>query len=194
MMVATVEAAENAGAEEAGASLPSDHPTDRLIRELIASRRKATAEEVEQIFERLATAPFDQRQVVVRVRHRGLSYAGLTLGARASSLDYHLIQRVVVEQQWPRGTTRESFLADIARVVHSPAAKVAVYERRGGHIAVVVVDTDRVLPAASIGPRPERQLLVVYSADRAMIVTTYQLSEINVTGIPKDVRWLERQT
>jgi len=39
--------------------------------------------------------------------------------------------------------------------------------------------------------KPERQLLVIYSADRGIIVTGYQFSELPETGIPSEARWLK---
>jgi hypothetical protein len=75
------------------------HPTDQLIRALVASGRPATDEEAELIVERLATAPFDQRPVPVPLKLRGINYRGQVLGARASSLTVHLVKRVVEERQ-----------------------------------------------------------------------------------------------
>ncbi len=34
------------------------------------------------------------------------------------------------------------------------------------------------------------EILVVYSADRGMIITGYQLSSLSQTGIPAEARWL----
>ena len=57
----------------------SQHRVDQLIRELIRRGRAATADEIEQIIERMATAPFDERVVPVPTRLRGLSYHGRML-------------------------------------------------------------------------------------------------------------------
>lgn len=78
----------------------SQHPADRLIRELIQTGRAATEDEIERIVERMATAPFDTRIVRVRVAARGVSYRGQTLGARADSLTFHLVKRVALDRQW----------------------------------------------------------------------------------------------
>ncbi len=75
------------------ASRFSQHPVDRLIRELVQSQRPATPDEIERIIERMAAAPFDARLVRVARQHRGLTYQGHTLAARADSLAYHLTGR-----------------------------------------------------------------------------------------------------
>lgn len=60
----------------------------------------------------------------------------------------------------------------------------------GGHIAVMVAPTDEVIPPERQGWRPFPQLMVVYSADRGMIVTGYQFSDLAQTGIPAEAQWL----
>ena len=70
--------------------MQGEHPADRLIREMIATRRRATPEEVAAIVARMANAPFDRRIVPVRVVERGVAYQGHSLGAREDSLRYHL--------------------------------------------------------------------------------------------------------
>ena len=120
--------------------------------------------------------------------------ARLCFGGLRVRGQYHLAQRVVIDEQWAPGTTLADYFADITRAVHSPVADVAVYERRGGSIAITVVDTEAVLPLERRGPRSARHLLVVYSADRAIIVSAYQFSAFGVTGIPEDALWLKRRS
>ena len=158
---------------------------------MIATARQPAPEEIQQIIDRTATAPFNPSVVPVRVEHQGLTYQGRTLATREDSLTYHLIQRVVVEGQWAHGTTAGQFLADLQHAVRDPSARLAIYQRRGGAIAATVTPTDRVLPPGRRGANSERNLLVVYSADRSMIVSGYQFSEVTSTGIPKDARWLK---
>jgi hypothetical protein len=93
--------------------LLSQHPIDRLIRELIATRRFALPEEIDRIVERIASAPFDpQSDTSVLTEHRGLTYLGQTLGPRASALAYHLVKRVVIDRQWSFGTSSVEYLTD----------------------------------------------------------------------------------
>ncbi len=169
----------------------SQHPADRLIRELLQSGRQATAAEVEQILERMVSAPFNTASVRVPPGERGTSYQGRTLGASAPSIEYHLAKRVVIEQQWAPGTTAAEYLEDLRRAIRDPAARLAVYGRWGDHLAATVTPTGRVLDAARQGPRREAQLFVVYSADRGMIVTGYQFSTLAAVGIPAGARWLK---
>ena len=168
----------------------SAHPVDRLIRELLATRRAATDDEIERIVERMATAPFDPRVVRVRQEHRGLRYQGRTLGARAPSSFYHLVQRVVDERQWAVGTTLSDYLGDLWRAVRTPECRLAIFERRGGSMAAGLTPTDLVVPTQRRGLRPLRDLLVVYSADRGIIVSGYQCSGLQTVGIPEDALWL----
>ncbi len=83
----------------------SQHPTDRLIRELIGTKRAATAAEIAQIRGRMATAAFSREIRRVPRKDRGYSYQGHVLGAHADSLTYHLTKRVVIEEQWAHGTS-----------------------------------------------------------------------------------------
>lgn len=164
---------------------------EELIRTLIQTGREATRAEVRRIIGHVAAAPFDPCAVPVSTDQRALTYQGSPLGSRADALFYHLVQRVVVERQWAAGTTPDRYLADLRQAVCVPQARLAIYFRRGGHIAMTVTPTDRVLPPSrrGVGELPNR--LVVYSADRGIIVTGYQFSTIEATGIPKEVRWLK---
>ena len=86
------------------------HPADRLIRDLIRGHRAAAPDAIEQIVERMATAPFEPRDLRVKVRHRGLRLHGRVLGAREPSLFYHLVQRVAIDEQWAARTTADQYL------------------------------------------------------------------------------------
>jgi hypothetical protein len=78
----------------------SGHPVDRLIRELIATRRPVTSEEVESILGRIATAEFNSRTVRVPNAERGVEYGNRRLLARDDSLFIHLVRRVVLVKMW----------------------------------------------------------------------------------------------
>ena len=168
----------------------SSHPVDQLIRELIRTGRQATPEEIEQIVERMATAPFESRVRRVRPRERGTSYLGQVLGAYAKSLPYHLIKRVVMDKQWAEGTTEEQYMSDLQRAVHSPDARLVVYRRQGGAIAATLCPTDTSLPPIRRGADVLPLLLVVYSADRGIIISGYQISALDQADIPREALWL----
>lgn len=169
---------------------PSQHPADRLIRELIQTGRRPTPSEFGQIIERLATVPFDRRLVPVPLGLRGLSYQGQILGARADSLTCHLVRRVVDERQWASGTTAAQYVSDLRRAVRAPNARLAVYRRRGGHIAIVLAPTDLAVPTARRAAETLPEVLVVYSADRGIILSGYQVTGLAETGVPEDALWL----
>lgn len=168
------------------------HPVDRLIHEAAQFGREITSAEIGQILERIATAPFNPRVVRVPVEERELSYYGEILGARASSLTYHLFKRVVVEGQWALGTTTVEYLKDLRHAVRHPDAQCAVYYRRGGVIAATVTLTRAVVPKARLGPNAQPLLFVAYSADRGVVISGYQIRSLDTLAIPENARWLKR--
>lgn len=171
--------------------MQGEHPADRLIREMIATRRRATPEEVAAIVARMANAPFDRRIVPVRVVERGVAYQGHSLGAREDSLRYHLIKRVAINEQWADGATIHSYLADLRQAVLAPTARLLVYERRGGAIAATITPTSDVLESARQGSGSLPNLLVIYAVDRGAVITGYQFSTWEKTGLPEEVIWLK---
>lgn len=171
-------------------ALFSQHPVDRLIREIIATRRTVLADEIDRIVDRIATAPFDPEPAApVRMKHRGLTYQGHTLGARASALSYHLFKRVVDEDQWAFGTTSAEYLADLRETARMPNARVVVYERRGGGMAVVLGPNH--LAPHKLGPAALPWIVVVFSADRGTMISGYQASSVAEVNIPEDGLWLK---
>ncbi len=168
----------------------SRHPADRLIRELIGTRREATNHEIAQIVERMAAAPFHPAVLPVPIHLRGLAFQGRTIGEREDALTCHLIKRVVADRQWTEDTSAADYLADLRRAVRAPAAWLALYTRRGGHMAVTLTPTADAVPSARRAASSLPEILVVYSADRGMIITGYQVSSSSQTGIPTEARWL----
>ncbi len=116
----------------------SQHPTDRLIRELVDDERSATGAEIAAILVRIASAPFDPRPVSVPPALRGLTYNAQTLGTHASSLDLHMVKRLIVERQWSGSTTTTQYLSDLRRAVRAPETRISTYVRRGGYIVGAV--------------------------------------------------------
>lgn len=169
----------------------SRHPADQLIRELIATGRAATAEEVGRIVARLATAPFDPRVRKVRQKERGVVYQGRTIGAREGSLFYHLAKRVVVERQWADGTTASQYVADLQHSARSPVARLVLYNDRSGALVATITPTGAVVPPERQGPSPLPHLLVVYAAARGWIITGYQFSTLDRVRIPREALWLK---
>jgi hypothetical protein len=167
----------------------SQHPADQLIRELLATGREATTAEIDQIAERLGTAPFDGRVVPVSLRHRGLAYQGRTLGGREATLWLHLTLRVVYDEQWAPGTTVAEYLSALREAIRAPSARLVIYTRRGGRIASIL--TPNAIPAHRLGAKPETWVCVVYAVDRGTILSGYQASSPRAVSIPGDARWLK---
>lgn len=159
-----------------------------LVRSLIDADRVVTDEEVEQILQRIETAPFNPASVAVRPRHRALSYQGRRLEAHEPSLVYHLVKRVLVDEQWAVGTTGEEYIADLRRAIRITGARLLVYRRWDEHVAAVAAPNP--VPVARLGPKARALLYVVYSADRDIILTGYQVGSVDRIRLPEDARWL----
>lgn len=166
----------------------SSDAADRLIRELIETKRAATSAEIGQIIGRMATAPFDPRDRSVPSELRGATFRGRRLGGRGPSLSVHLAERILLNKQWANGTTEDEYAADLQRAVRDPRARLVVYARRGGHMAGILVPTN--VPESRRGQDALPWLYVVYSADRGTIVSGYQASSRQALTIPEDARWL----
>ena len=61
---------------------------------------------------------------------------------------------------------------------------------RGGPIATTMTPTTQVIPTRRRGARSLPILLVIYSADRGMIISGYQVSAVGLVRIPAEARWL----
>ncbi|MDP9363005.1 MAG: hypothetical protein M3Q10_02025 [Chloroflexota bacterium] len=168
----------------------SPHPVDRLVRELVRTRCPAGPGDAGRVIDRLANAPFDPRVIRTRLRERGIAYQGRSLGMHEASLFVHLVRRVVVDEQWSTGTSGEQYTNDLRAAARAPGSRLAVYARRGGHLVAAVAPAQEVVEATRRGPRFGPILLVVYSADRGIILTGYQVDEVESVPLPEDVRWL----
>ena len=168
----------------------SGHPVDRLIHELIQSRRHADPEEIARILDRIATARFDPRLVRVPVEERGIAYGSRQLLPWDHSLFVHLVRRVVLDQQWTMGTTAEEYVQDLHRAARVGGVRLVVYTRRGGAIAGILAPTTSAVPAVRLGSGTSQLLFVVYSADRGFIISGYHVPSRDALAIPEDAQWL----
>ncbi len=173
-----------------GQEQPQQHRADQLIRELIAFSRAASAEEIALILERMASVRFVDTIAHIPIKHRGLTYQGRTLTARADSLFYHLVKRVVVEGQWVSGTSEEQYVADLRRTVQVPGARLLAYTRWGEAFTATITPTRQAVPPERQGANALPQILVVYSADRRAIVTGYMFTTLQELDIPGEIVWL----
>lgn len=168
----------------------SPHETDRLVRRLIRTGRTATIQDINRIAERVGKAPFDT-SIVTTGPLAGTTYLGHTLQTRDRADWLHLVKRVMLEKQWKEGTQLGEYIADIQNAARV-ATRISIYERRGGHVAMFLAPTAGVIPASRIGPSMLPETVVIYSADRGMIITGYQVSGLATVAIPGNARWLRR--
>lgn len=167
---------------------------DQLICEIIRTAREPRLAEIGLILKHVATASFGIRPVRVRRRDRGLAYLGVTLGDRTAPLAYHLVKRVVGqdEKQWAFGTTADEYLLDMRQAARAPGAHLALYERNLEYLAAVIALTADAVPVERRGPGALPNILVVYSASRGRIVTGYQFSRLDALDIPEVAKWFDR--
>jgi hypothetical protein len=168
----------------------SQHPVDILIRRIIGGERSAKQGEIEQIIERIGSAPFDDRLFRVPQELLADTALNLSLGERESSLVIHHARRLR-EEQWAPATTVAEYLSDLRASVRSADARLALYFRRGGHMAASIGSTELVIPKGHRGAGAAASVLVVFSADRGALVSGYQFSDLSTVAIPGDALWLK---
>jgi hypothetical protein len=166
----------------------SGDPTDALIHELVRSGRAARPEEVRQIRERLATAPFNSQLIRVPTRERGLGYQGRVVQARDDSAFVHLVRRVVKEKQWADGTNVSEYLEDLHQVAGDPSSRIVLYDSGRGPVAGAF--GPNTIPSERLGRHAELYVFMVYSVDRSSIITGYQVSDMSKVSIPTGAQWL----
>lgn len=169
----------------------SQHPVDRLIRHLVATSLAPSDDQIGAILDRLATAPFDHREIRVPPSERGLGGRASTLGQRARSLDYHLIKRVTIDRAWSSATRPIDYVSDLQHVARAASCRLYILRRRGGHLAVAFAPTSQVIPPVRLGQDAQAWVLVVYSADWGIIVTGYQTNDEPATRLPREATWLK---
>lgn len=153
--------------EESGGGFQVDyspHPIDRLIRELIQTNRPSTVEEARQIAARMAEAEFP-------------------------TASHHLTRRIE-EEQWAPGTLVSEYVTHLRTAAQHARSRILVYLRRGGHVAAAVGNRIDHVPTWAGGAGALPLLVVVYSADRGVILTGYQASSLARIAFPTSARWL----
>ena len=101
-----------------------------------------------------------------------------------------MVKRIMVDGQWRIGTTAPQYVEDLRTAIQDAATRIDVFEQRGGVISVAIAATSVAVPANRLEPSPLESLLVVYSADRDIIVSGYQFSSMEEVSIPEEARWL----
>lgn len=151
-------------------------PADALILELIDTGRQATADELKAIIEHVAQAPFATylSRVPGRVR-RPLAQMGIVTPARMPSVEWHLLERVYLDEQWPVGATVAQYMADLQQAVRHPDVQVWTYRYYGEPFAGFLAPSH-----VQQVPQPEAYIFVSYSPTYDTITTGYQTSGIAV--------------
>lgn len=145
-----------------------------IILKLIATSRLATSDEVDTIIDHIAQAPFATylSRVPGRIR-RPLAQIGIPTAAKMASVEWHLLERVYLDEQWPVGTTVNQYVADLHQAVRHPNAQVWTYRYYGDPFVGC-----RALSHVQQVPKPEAYLFVSYSPIFSSITTGYQSSSL----------------
>jgi hypothetical protein len=167
--------ASEVGADDSGEG-PSDHPTDRLLRDLIRSPRAVTAAEVADIRARISAAPFNPHGVTTSELVRGRIYLGRTVRPWEESPFSHLVQRVLVQQQWADGTTIHEYLQDLHEAARDPAGAIFAGVLNGRPTVQVIAPNH--IPTLRLGRGSRPWIAVIYSPNRGMLVSGYQVRRL----------------
>jgi len=157
---------------------------DQRIRQIVAGSRSPSIEDVVMIQQRAASATFYRSEANTPNDLVGMQLPdGHVIGERERSIYIHLAKRIQ-QGQWDRSTSPEGYLNDLQAFTKRDDVQVLLYERRGGNMA------------AFIGPAPqggdESNMIVIYSADRGMIVSGYRFGNFSDLNLGTNQRWLRQ--
>lgn len=164
----------------------SSHPVDRLIQAVVARPRVLTDQELEKVRRHVVTRSLDPRpaRVTADIRKLPGSWGDrpfatlwqLPLG------EIHLIQRTLIDQQWPPGTTLPQYLSGLYNAVRAAAGVFTYTHELQAYIGFLA-------PTSVAGPRSEPLTWVAYSGSYGWIRTGYQtrtVATIFRRGFPWD--------
>jgi hypothetical protein len=141
-----------------------------LIVELIESGRQATDDELSQIVAYVAQAPFASRLVrPPRWWREALARCGTAVPARVPASEFHLFRRVYLDEQWPPGTTLETYVRDLRQAIRHPKAEIWTY-RYYGAPAIGFLAPSHI----SGTPASTPFIFVAYSPQYGTLITGYQ--------------------
>ena len=158
----------------------------QIATEIITGARRPTAEDAELLREHLASAPFSKAQVKVPTALRRMNVGGAEIGPKATADVVHLAQRLK-DEQWADGTTQKEYIRDLHQHCADAGSRVVVYDRRGGQIIGILAPTT--VPDGRRGLKTLPMMYIVYSVDRAAIISGYQASAIEAISIPESAIW-----
>jgi hypothetical protein len=144
--------------------------TDALIVELVESGQRATDEELSHIVAHVAQAPFASRLVrPPRWWREALARLGITMPARVSAGEFHLFRRVYLDEQWPPGTTLETYVQDLRQAIRHPEAQIWTYHYYGAPALGFLAPSH--IPGA---PASTPFIFVAYSPRYGTLITGYR--------------------
>ncbi len=149
---------------------------DGLIQTLIAKKRYATNEEVQQIIEHIAQRPLATYLIKMTLWLRqALATRGVAVPAtKLPSAQIHLLKRIYYDGQWPAGTTISQFETELHRAAHHEAVQLWTYRWVNEHFAGLLAPSH-----VRNVPEPEDFIFVAYSADYGTIKTGFQASGVH---------------
>lgn len=152
------------------------NPIDTLLLTLIDTQRQASASELAIILDHVAHASFAEYRAHVPTPVRmGLQKLGITLApGKIRAVEWHLLKRVYLDQQWPIGTTEAEFIKDLQQAVVNSHVQVWTY-RYYTHPYAGFLSPSHVQQA----PQPEQYIFVAYSPIFGTMTTAYQTSDID---------------
>ena len=109
---------------------------------------------------------------------------------REPSLLVHFVKRTLSEEQWSTTTTIDDYAGDLRRAALAADAQVLAYTRWGDRFAATITPTRQVVPEQRLGRKACPNLIVIYSADRGVVVTGYMFTGLPDLNLPGDVLWL----
>lgn len=145
---------------------------DNLIQTLITTRRQATYNQVKAIQVHVAQAPFASylSKVPKRVR-RPLAKMGILTATKMPSVEWHLLERVHLDQQWPLGTSVAQYVADLQQAIQDVHVQIWTYRYYRQPVAAFLAPS-----YVQQVPKPEAYICVIYSPVFQSITTGYQAS------------------
>jgi len=148
---------------------------DDLILQLIETGRQASAEEVAAMVGHVAQAPFASYLAHVPSPVRiGLAQVGIILPTgKVRAVEWHLLKRIYLDQQWPIGTTEAEFVADLHRTLLQVQTQLWTYRYYTHPYAGFLSPAFRQEAA-----QPQQYIFVAYSPLFGTMTTAYQTGGI----------------
>ncbi len=169
-------------------------PANRLIFEAATGGRQLTPDELQQTVDHMAQVGFDpDAQEDVGGRLVGLSWKGRIVqsGDRLSSAEVHYLRHVVLQKEWPDGTTYEAYLDSLEKVIKDPQSGLLVNQFRDRGWQLTIVGRS----GSMRGPAGSEWIMIEYRLSTGHWVTAFQPREgLDYLEMPERSQklWLRR--